>query len=159
MSKGKIPHSRRRTSTLCLHCGSTCQIQTGDKVYKSPHSRSRFAMHKFHVCPSCSDSYVGCHEGTDIPLGFAANRETRMARSRLHDQMLDPLWADAPNRKEGRANVYRFLTYVMDLHEAAHIGDFSIEQCREAWRILSKETYRSIAKFIELMKKEEAENA
>jgi hypothetical protein len=154
-ARGKIPYGRRKETTSCLHCGSTCVKKTGAEIYRSQTSRDRYGSRIFHACPLCEDTYVGCHDGTDIPLGYAANRETRQARMKLHNDMLDPLWAAAPNKRDGRSTVYRFLTYTMGLDEAAHVGDFTLEQCREAWRLLSMETYRSIEKFVQQVKEDE----
>lgn len=142
--------------TMCLHCGAVCHAKLGKDVYTNPKSKELYGNNVLHVCPICPDSRVGSHPGTDEPLGFAANWETRNARSKLHDEMLDPIWlkANGVDRKRARGIIYAFLTYVMGLPERAHVGEFTIEQCREAWIALAGEDYRSISKFVEQMEKE-----
>lgn len=139
----------RKTTTTCLHCGAVCVPTFGRELFTSK-KLEYLAEEVFHVCPLCPDSRVGSHQEDGTPLGFAANRETRQARMKLHKEMLDPIWMGKTrmHRREARTRIYEFLSYRMDLREA-HVGEFTLEQCREAWLILSNETFKSICDFLE----------
>lgn len=79
-------------------------------------------------CPKCPRVYVGCHKGTQEPLGRMANAELRQAKMDAHASF-DRLW------KRGmmsRSNAYRWLQRAMGMDEPAHIGEFDLEQCRRA---------------------------
>ena len=142
-----MTHPTKLTAT-CLHCGSVCVAMRAGDVYRAAHAA--WADKTLHVCPFCPDSRVGSHPGTDEPLGFAADGPTRQARMRLHQDMLDPIWKAAPRheQKAARTLVYQYLSHVMGLPEA-HVGEFTIEQCREAWQALSNETLEGIEFFMQ----------
>ena len=49
--------------------------------------------------PKC-DAYVGCHEGTTLPLGRPANARLRTLKAEAHKQF-DPIWKSGlMNRRE-----------------------------------------------------------
>lgn len=60
----------------------------------------------------------------------------------LHDALVDPLWKRAPRELYGRpgrrrALVYKYLAHRLGISRAdTHVGMFSLEQCRAAWRAL-----------------------
>lgn len=74
--------------TVLCTCGTPAALATGADVY--PH-RADLHSKRFWVCPSCPDSYVGCHPGTTEALGTPANAETRRARGLAH-QHFDRIW-------------------------------------------------------------------
>lgn len=136
----------------CLECpNDQAEFVTGAVIY--PH-RPELAEKKAWRCSSCG-AYVGCHPGTVDPLGRPAGPETRNARQYVH-RVLDPLWRDAPAfydkgakaygiRRAARARVYAWLADRMGLTaEECHTGMFTIEQCREAYRLLKQATYADI---------------
>lgn len=130
--------------TVCLHCGTDCQLTTGRVAY--PH-RPDQREKPFWKCPRCDDSLVGCHPGTTDPLGYAADKPTRKARRDLHVRMLDPLWLKSPRaiRKGQRHRVYAFLAMSMGLTiDKTHTGMWTEQQCREAWMHLFPQSARSI---------------
>jgi hypothetical protein len=119
----------------CLHCGRKSRLAWGKEIYPR---LKRLWVDPFWKCDNCN-AYCGCHKGTNVPLGFPANRDTRRARSLLHDKRLDPLWRGQPkeHRKPARNAVYAHLSKAMNLApQNTHTGMFTIEQCREAWRAL-----------------------
>jgi hypothetical protein len=78
-------------------------------------------------CGDCL-AYVGCHRGTDIPLGLMANRDTRHGRYMAH-QVLDPLWR-GKRAIADRAEVYAWIAaYLSIAPEVAHISMLNEEQC------------------------------
>lgn len=76
-------------------------------------------------CLDCL-ALVGCHEGTDIPLGLMADTPTRDARYQAH-KAFDRLWRGGGlSRAEAYAWMARTL---MVTPEQAHIGMLSTRQC------------------------------
>lgn len=78
-------------------------------------------------CADC-DALVGCHEGTDIPLGLMADGFTRHARFEAH-KYFDRLWRGrgAPMT---RAQAYAWMAKALNIDaDRAHIGMLSAEQC------------------------------
>lgn len=78
-------------------------------------------------CLDC-DALVGCHEGTDIPLGLMADAPTRDARWQAHT-VFDRLW-----RKNimTRPEAYAWMARALHLSpEQAHIGMLSMRQCED----------------------------
>jgi hypothetical protein len=150
------------TAPLCIHCGREAVLAKGKEIY--PH-RPDLHRKPFWRCFIC-DAYCGCHPGTKLPLGRPGNADLRNARTEVH-KILDPLWKDAwklPGygvdkldgtfqQKEARRAInrrardraYLFLGHAMKLApEKTHTGEFDLDQCREAWRVLSKQTSESI---------------
>lgn len=79
-------------------------------------------------CPNIDEcsAYVGCHPGTDKPLGTPAREELRELRMQCHTQF-DPLWK-SKQMKRGKA--YVLMQRLLDLPEAqAHIGMLDHYQC------------------------------
>ena len=90
--------------------------------------------------PQC-DSYVGCHPGTDKPLGTLANKELRDARSAAHARF-DPLWIRKAQQQrcskgQARRRGYRWLAKKLGIkEEACHIAMFDVETCRRVVQIV-----------------------
>lgn len=148
------------TAPTCVHCDATPVLVTGAEIY--PH-RPDLADRPIWRCP-CG-ARVGCHPGTEVPLGRAANAQLRDARGHVH-ALLDPIWRDAwkapayrgANGKfdgvrgskrvitgVARTRVYEFLAARMGLtEEDCHVGMFDLEQCRDAYRILRGLDYQRI---------------
>ena len=83
------------------------------------------------LCPSCGAS-VGCHSGTNIPLGIPASGETSVLRVRIHEE-IDRLVQSGLSR----GGIYRELSRKMALPpEKTHAGMFGLRQCEEALGIL-----------------------
>lgn len=111
----------------CPYCGDQAELVTGVVIY--PH-RPDLADKKFYVCRPCA-AYVGCHPGTDIPLGRLADLELRKAKQKAH-AAFDPLWLGTllhrPEMK--RRAAYVWLAKALGLSEAeTHIGMFDVETC------------------------------
>ena len=148
------------TAPTCPTCGTTARLTDGAEIY--PH-RPDLADKPIWACTICEDTYVGCHPGTENPLGFPADAALREARMMLHHSRIDPLWktADRCNfyrpeneaarkqiRRAARVRVYRFLADRMGLtEETCHTAMFTLEQCREAWRVLTRVTYPDVRRW------------
>lgn len=114
----------------CLHCRMASALTNGREMYpgiQKEHDRA------YWICRACQ-AWVACHEGTIRPMGYPADRPTRMARSLLHTQRLDPLWRD---HGYSRNEIYFRLQQGMRLTpRQAHVGKFTLDQCHQAWAIL-----------------------
>lgn len=76
-------------------------------------------------CLDCL-ALVGCHEGTDIPLGLMADAPTRGARFEAHG-VFDRLWRGGGL---SRAEAYAWMARTLMIPpEQAHIGMLSQRQC------------------------------
>lgn len=150
------------TDPLCIHCNCEALLVKGIEVYPHRPDLHEKPIWRCHVC----DAHCGCHPGTELPLGRPGNAELRNARSEVH-KILDPLWMNAWKLPEygverlagqferraarrainrrARIRTYLFLGHALNLKpEHAHTGELDLEQCREAWRVLSKQTPASI---------------
>lgn len=93
---------------------------------------------------SCG-AYVGCHPGTDVPLGYPAGPDTRRLRSRVH-ALFDPLWQakmqrDGVRKGKAREAGYEWLAAQLGLQrEDCHVSHMDAATCRRAIAIL--EPYR-----------------
>jgi len=137
----------------CPYCGSEARLVDSSLIYGRSYGMA-------WVCgnyPRC-DAYVGCHKGTDKPLGRLADSRLRAAKKRAH-AVFDPLWQDAhhlyeplPEGKEGRRAVRRIhktartRAYAWLAHQigvagdACHIGEFDLEQCEATVRLCQEVT-------------------
>jgi hypothetical protein len=80
---------------------------------------------KFWRCPS-GCSYVGCHGGTDIPLGTLATAAMRRARREAH-LAFDAVWKmSGMERPEAYAELARRLGVPV---ERCHMAEFDEAQC------------------------------
>ena len=71
--------------TKCPYCGSDVMLKDATFIY---HRSQAKRWGKVWVCknyPKC-DAYVGCHEGTTLPLGRPANARLRTLKAEAHKQ-------------------------------------------------------------------------
>lgn len=102
-------------------CGNAAVLTSGEEVY--PHRHDLWAR-SFWLCRPCH-AYVGCHPGTDRPLGNLAGPALRLARMRAHGA-LDPLWKHG---RMSRNKVYKQLS--RKLGREVHVGQSNEAQCEE----------------------------
>jgi hypothetical protein len=90
-----------------------------------PH-RPDLSRLNFYWCKDC-DAYVGCHKGTEKPLGKLANKELRQWRMKAHNAF-DPFWKHG---NMDRSEAYLWLANELGIDvKKCHIGMFDIEQCK-----------------------------
>ncbi len=110
---------------LCPYCLAGAELVEGTEIYGHD-----YPDRKFWLCRKCR-SYVGCHPGTDVPLGSLANEELRRWRRQAH-LSLDPLWKGKPDEKNLRREVYEKVAELLGLKVAdAHIAKFDVEKCKK----------------------------
>lgn len=109
-------------NVICDYCGNVAEFVTGRDVY--PHRPDLFAK-KLYRCLPCN-AVVGCHEGTDNPLGRLANPELRKAKMEAH-AFFDPIWQ---GKSKKRGSAYAWLADQLGVDSAAcHIGMFDVAMC------------------------------
>lgn len=127
--------------TACSTCSGVAVLVLGTAIY--PH-RSELAETPFWRCEGCG-GYVGCHPGTERPLGTCAGPELRRARSLLHVKF-DPLWKSAPTGRRryfAREAAYALLSERLGV-ERVRFGEMDLPTCRAAWRALDGITDRDV---------------
>jgi hypothetical protein len=92
------------------------------------------------ACVPCG-AWVGCHDGTEKPLGRLANKELRQAKIMAH-AAFDPLWkprADG-SRPMNRRDAYRWLAGRLGIPaKRCHIGWFDAEMCQRVVDVCAEE--------------------
>jgi hypothetical protein len=117
---------------LCAYCGQKPELVSGKVIY--PHRPDLYAK-KFWNCEPCG-AYVGCHPGTENPLGRLANAELRAAKQQAH-AAFDPLWKD---KKMKRKDAYYWLSKELGIpYGDAHIGHFDVELCKRTVEVCAHE--------------------
>lgn len=108
--------------TLCMECDRKATLVGGKRIY--PHRPDLYAK-RFFLC-ECG-AYVGCHPGTELPLGYPAGPETRVARSAAH-AAFDPIWR---GRQMSRRDAYAWLAERMGTPPGqTHISWMSAAEAR-----------------------------
>ncbi len=125
----------------CPYCASPVEKVLGFSIYGD--RWPDLAYRPFWACaryPAC-DAYVGCHPGTENPLGRLADKELRRWKRRAH-AAFDPLWQRKLEERRAergpeyrkhyaRGSGYRWLAEQLGIpFEDCHIGMFDVETCR-----------------------------
>lgn len=119
------------TKPNCPYCGSIAALVGGLDIYPWRHD---LAHKKFYRCQICPDAYVGCHDGTENPLGRLADSKLRLAKSHAH-AVFDPLWErkmerDGLKKGEARGKAYVWLAGQLGIDpKDCHIGMMDVETC------------------------------
>ena len=112
---------------VCPYCDRPARLATGRERWPA---RRDLASVRVWVCDPCGAS-VGCHVGTDRPLGTLANAYLRDARRRAH-AALDPLWRGGAR---SRSDVYVWLARRLRIPaNLCHIATFDADLCEDAVR-------------------------
>lgn len=128
---------------ICDYCQQPSERVTGAVVY--PH-RPDLANKIMYLCRPCN-AWVGCHPGTDRPLGRFANAELRAAKMAAH-AALDPLWRKkmrvaAIKKGKARGLAYAWLSRQLGIDpKECHIGMFDVATCRRVVEVIAEATRR-----------------
>lgn len=115
----------------CPYCNSRVILADSSVIYGRSYGNA-------YICsqfPKCS-AYVGCHPGTDKPLGRLADKELRKEKMRAH-AVFDRLWnlkikRKQCSRRKARLAGYKWLANKLGIRYAdCHIGLFDLEKCRK----------------------------
>lgn len=117
-------------------CCDNCQsprIVNGDNCII--YGRNQGDWPRVWFCRNCRAA-VGCHPGTNYPLGKMATHEVRKARYLAHKQF-DKL--HSKYKLMSRTEAYRWLAAMMGLdRKDCHISHFNLEQCELAEKLSRK---------------------
>lgn len=132
------PNWSQKEHVKCPYCEKKAKLVTGEVVY--PH-RSDLAEKRFYHCAPCG-AYVGCHDGTEKPLGRLANPKLRSLKMRCHDAF-DPHWLSQKgkhgNVRDLRSQLYNRLAKQMGIpKDECHFGMFTEVQCEQALRLIAQ---------------------
>ena len=119
----------------CPYCKGNATLQSGVKVHGPSYPAPMFICENYPAC----DSYVRCHDGTDLPMGTIAGKRLRKLRSIAH-QHFDPLW-QATGNELGRSAAYAAAGAAMRCDGEFHIGNLDEAGC---------ETFIERIQFVEL---------
>ena len=116
---------------ICPYCRSTAKLVDSSLVYNGRSYGPAWVCANYPKC----DSYVGCHKGTDKPLGRMANKELRVAKSAAH-KSFDALWErrvtiSKCSKKAARTRGYWWLAHQLDIPaRECHIRMMDVDLCR-----------------------------
>ena len=65
--------------TICRYCGGVIRLVPARKIYGASTDRLGLAGENIYLCQNCN-ARVGCHKGTNRPLGNVANEVLRLKR-------------------------------------------------------------------------------
>lgn len=115
----------------CVQCKDEVKpIKTnGKEIY--PHRKDLYHL-TFYKCPQCSN-YVGCHKGTNTPLGCIPTKELKQARIKAHNYM-DSFWKSG---RVKRSKIYKTLTEHFG-YEYHNGNTKSVQECEEAIKVIKE---------------------
>ena len=124
--------------TICRYCGGVIRLAPARKIYGASTDRLGLAGENIYLCQNCN-ARVGCHKGTNRPLGNVANEVLRLKRMEAH-RVFDALWKSGHMTRTG---AYRWLAGELHLRpDRAHIGGFEMDQCQKVIELCEKQTTR-----------------
>ena len=129
----------------CPYCNSDAVLRSAYYVYHTKDSKNWGNMWVCSNFPKC-DSFVGCHKGTDIPLGRLANHKLRELKKEAHRQF-DVIWK---SQLMSRTSAYKWLASMLDIPLAeCHIGIFDVKQCQRVISICRRQNNPIISEYRE----------
>ena len=115
-----------RKPEICRYCGGVIRLVPAKQVLGAPAKRLGLEGESLYQCQNCN-ARVGCHKGTDQPLGNVANETLRLKRMESH-KVFDAFWKA---RHMTRHNAYKWLSQQMRLPmNETHIAGFEMDQCQ-----------------------------
>jgi len=107
---------------VCPYCSGKAVLTSSAEVYGGRD------YGPIYLCRPCH-AYVGCHKGTNRPLGRLADAELRDWKKRAH-AAFDPLWKQGYMERRG---AYAWLGGALEKKkEDCHIGMFDVDTCKKA---------------------------
>ena len=120
--------------TICRYCGGVIRLAPARKIYGASTDRLGLAGENIYLCQNCN-ARVGCHKGTNRPLGNVANEVLRLKRMEAH-RVVAALWKSG---RMTRTGAYRWLAGELHLRpDRAHIGGFEMDQCQRVIELCEK---------------------
>lgn len=110
-----------------------CPFCDGDPQLKVDSSHVYYGNNRGPIWECDCGARVGCHEGTNLPLGTLANDRVRYFR-RLAHYSFDKLWEKLSKTRFfiDRYGAYQWLAVKMGMEVSkCHIGMMNIEDCKK----------------------------
>lgn len=118
--------------THCRLCGKPVALVNNATFYGG----REYGWPLAYACSGCG-ARVGCHPGTDVPLGTLADKETMLARRMAH-AAFDPLWkGKGPG---SRSKAYKALSRALGV--SAHISWLDAADCRRVVELVAQGAIR-----------------
>lgn len=127
--------------TRCQYCNQPAKLVSSREVYRKDYG-------PIWLCRPCG-AWVGCHDGTEKPLGRLANAELRAWKIKAH-AAFDPLWKkkldsmrvrvrlDYPKHLARNAG-YAWLADQLGIpRKRCHIGMFDVELCKKTVQLCQR---------------------
>lgn len=118
----------RPALVTCDYCGQPAQLlRSSESLYRGND------LGPVWYCAQ-DQAWVGCHKGTNKPLGRLADKELRRFKQEAH-AAFDPFWKakirkERCSKKEARGAGYRWLAAQLGLAvKDCHIGMFDVAMC------------------------------
>ena len=127
--------------TICRYCGGVIRLVPARMIYGLSTDRLGLTSENIYLCQNCN-ARVGCHKGTNRPLGNVANEVLRLKRRETH-KVFDAFWQ---GNGMSRTKAYKWLAAQMRLSEKdAHIGGFEMDQCQQVIDLCRRELEKTAA--------------
>lgn len=129
LQRTEVPLPKKAPAPTCPYCNHLAELTNSAEVYGG-----RDFGKMVWRCRRC-EAWVGCHPGTNTPLGRLANAELRKAKIAAHDAF-DSLWRrkhvkEGGSKGRARGAGYRWLAEQLGIEPAScHIGMFDVELCK-----------------------------
>lgn len=127
---------------ICRYCGGKIDLADAREIYGSSVTRLGLENEKIYLCRTCN-ARVGCHKGTNQPLGNVANEVLRLKRRETHE-IFDAFWR---RKALTRTQAYQWLAGQLCLPEKkTHIGSFEMDDCQKVIDLCNRFENLSIGK-------------
>lgn len=117
---------------VCPYCYQTPKLIDSKHVYGTSYGL-------IHFCENCN-AFVGCHKGSNKPLGRLADAKLRYWKKQAHFYF-DYLWKKKAKKEKisqnkARNKGYKWLSKKLGLPKKyTHIGMFDVEFCKKVVEI------------------------
>ena len=121
---------------ICQYCKGRAELLKGSALFPG---KNELYFKSFWRCEPCK-AHVGCHPGTDEPLGTLATQRLRRLRHIVHLRF-DKKWRRGrlKKRRRKRSEAYVWLAGKLEIPvEQCHIGMFDERMCERALEILNE---------------------
>ena len=123
---------------ICQYCKGRAELLKGSALFPG---KNELYYKKFWRCKTCN-AHVGCHQGTDKPLGTLATQRLRRLRHLVH-LAFDKRWKKGRLKKQRRKRSDAYIWLASELGiivDRCHIGMFDEKMCERALEVLKQKT-------------------
>ena len=147
-------HKVRNALPAPIYCDCCCslnvELTTNDRIYGRQFGEWPYC----YFCNDCKAA-VGCHPGTEIPLGRMADRQTRRLRKIAHDEF-DRLWRGGFMTRD---KAYQWLAAELQIEiEQCHMSWLTKDQLKQAAQVSKVYIQQNAKALIRRRKKQDAKS-